>query len=156
MVELFASPAAWLWWFQPPHPRIPLWKGSDKGGAKGFYLLLGSGGEKNNYDSQRFFFKFYLSILLLWPPKRWTYTLLRSPDSHPSYPYSPPLLVPVFGWLLCVNSLTGSRLRSQCIFYSIFFSHQTCRLQRLDAALPHVSTPARLLSNIPSTAAANS
>ncbi len=28
---------------------------------------------------------------------------------------------PVFGWLLCVNSLTGGPLRSQCIFYSIFF-----------------------------------
>ncbi len=46
MVEPFASPAAWLCRFQPPHPRVPLQKGLDKGGAKGSYLLLQSGGEK--------------------------------------------------------------------------------------------------------------
>ncbi len=47
MVEPFAGPAAWLWRFEPPHPRVPLQKGSDEGGAKGSYLLLGSDGEKN-------------------------------------------------------------------------------------------------------------
>ncbi len=47
MVEPFAGPAAWLCRFQPPHPRVPLQKGSDEGGAKGSYLLLRSGGEKN-------------------------------------------------------------------------------------------------------------
>jgi hypothetical protein len=46
MVEPFAGPAAWLWQFQPPHPQVLLRKGSDKGRAKGSYLLLGSGREK--------------------------------------------------------------------------------------------------------------
>jgi hypothetical protein len=45
MVEPFAGPAAWLWQFQPPHPRVPLQKGLDEDGAKGSHLLLGSRGE---------------------------------------------------------------------------------------------------------------
>jgi hypothetical protein len=39
MVELVASPAAWLWGIGSPHPREPLREGLAEGGAEGFSIV---------------------------------------------------------------------------------------------------------------------
>jgi hypothetical protein len=84
MVKPFAGPAAWLWQFQPPYPRVPLRKRLDEGGAIGSYLLLGSGGEKNNYYSQCFFLVSFVYFTAMAP---------KTMDLHPPIlPRRSPLL----------------------------------------------------------------
>jgi hypothetical protein len=143
----------------PATPSTPWYlfrRGRTRAGLKDLIYFYNLAEKKINYYSQRFFLISFLYFTAMAPKTMDSHPSARSPDGHPSSPYSPPLSAPVFGWLLCVTSLTGGGLRSQCIFYSRFFLRQIRRLQRLDAALPHVSTPACLLSNIPSTVAANS
>ncbi len=154
MVEPFASPAAWLCWFQPPHPRVPLQKGLDEGGAKGSYLLLRSGGEKKLLQST-FFFNFI--------PLFYCYGPQNNGLTPPALPRRSPLLSllsSVIGacfWLVIVCNFID-RQPPKVTVYVLFdiFLRWICCLQRLDAALPHVPAPARLLSNISSTVAANS
>jgi hypothetical protein len=77
------------------------------------------------------------------------------PACRNSPPYSPPVRMPVFGWLLCVYSLGGGRLRPWCIS-CLFIFHCSIRcLKQWDDALPHAITHTRLLSNIFPTASAN-
>ncbi len=55
------------------------------------------------------------------PPKQWNCASPVPPARYTFPPYSPPPRPPVFGWLLHVQSLTGSHLRQWCILYFCFF-----------------------------------
>ncbi len=140
MVEPFAGPVAWLWQFQPPHPRVPLWKGLDNGRAKGSYLLLGSGGEKINYYSQHFFFSFIHLFTAMAP---------KTKDLHPpALPRWSPLLsllsfiIGTCFWLVVVCKFIDRRPPKVTVYFLFdFILHQICCLQRLDAALPYVQPP---------------
>ncbi len=85
-------------------------------------------------------------------------------DLHPpAVPRRSPLLsllssiIGACFWLVVVCKFID-RWPPKVTVYFLFdiFLRQICRLQQLDAALPHVPTPMCRLSNIPSTTAANS
>ncbi len=94
MVEPFAGPAAWLCRFQPPHPRVPLQKGSDEGGAKGSYLLLRSGGEKKLITTVNVFFN-SIPLFYCYGPQ----------NDGLTPPCAPPMVTPPLLTLLCYRRL---------------------------------------------------
>ena len=98
---------------------------------------------------------FLLLIQCPTPPKQWNCASpapLARRTFPPHYPLSRP---PVFGWLLCLKSLTGGHLRPRCILYFIFFCRSICRPKRWDGVPPCAPPPACLRSHIPPTASAN-
>jgi hypothetical protein len=91
----------------------------------------------------------------LLPPKWWDYiSQAITPGQTSSHVSSPPG-PPISGWLLCVSSSIGGRLRPQRdSFYFILFFSQSSHKQWDDVS-PHSPTPAPPLSNIPPTAITN-
>ncbi len=101
---------------------------------------------------------FILVLLFDWsllPPKWWHYISQAITPGRTSSPVSPPPGPSISGWLLCVSSSIGGRLRPRRdSFYIIFLLSQSSSKQWDDVS-PHAPTPTHPLSNIPPTAIIN-
>ena len=87
------------------------------------------------------------------PPKQWNCASPAPPARRTFPPYYPPLRPPVFGWLLHLNSSTGSHLRPRCVCF--FFCRSICSPKQWDGVPPRAPHPTCLHSNTPPTAYAD-
>ena len=89
------------------------------------------------------------------PPKR-SYRASPAPTARHNFPpYSSPSQPPVFGWLLCVLSSIGGRLRSRCILYLFFSIILFAAPNNGTEPPPHAPSSMHLNSNTPPTAFTN-
>jgi hypothetical protein len=102
--------------------------------------------------------RFILVLLFDWslsPPKWWHYISQAITPCQTSSPVSPPPGPSISGWLLCVSSSIGGRLRPwRDSFYYIFLLSQLSP-KWWDDVSSHAPTPPCPLSNIPPTAIIN-
>ena len=78
-------------------------------------------------------------------PKQWYQSFHTPPACCISPPYSPLLQKPIFGWLLCGNSLVCGRLRPWCVSFSFLLC---CSIMHAQTMVSHASCSSKLPSNI--------